>query len=137
MFKPTEDENFIKQKAAFEAYYESVLLPKLQENDKIRRRYFLMFVILLLLALIFYPLVIWAILTLPDDNTVDIGAILCASGFVILTLRGPIKATTSLGRISKFTSFKTSRISLPCLKVLLIFFRVKVVLFIAQSLRRV
>lgn len=90
MFKPTEDENFIKQKAAFEAYYESVLLPKLQENDKIRRRYFLMFVILLLLALIFYPLVIWAILTLPDDNTVDIGAILCASGFVILTLRGPI-----------------------------------------------
>ena len=92
MFKPAEDENFIKQKAAFETYYESVLLPKLQENDKIRRRYFLMFVILLLLALIFYPLVIWAILTLPNDSgtNVDIGAVLCASGFVILTLRGPI-----------------------------------------------
>lgn len=92
MYKPAEDENFIKQKAAFEAYYESVLLPKLQENDKIRRRYFLMFVILLLLALIFYPLVIWAILVLPNDSgtNVDIGAVLCASGFVILTLRGPI-----------------------------------------------
>ncbi len=92
MFKQEEDVNFIKQKAAFEAYYESVLLPKLQENDKIRRRYFLMFIILLLLALIFYPLVIWAILVLPNDSgtNVDIGAVLCASGFVILTLRGPI-----------------------------------------------
>lgn len=92
MFNLAEDENFCKQKAAFDVYYENVLLPKLCENDKIRTRYFRMFIVLLLLAIIFYPLVIWMIIVLPNDSAanVDIGAALCVSGFVILALRGPI-----------------------------------------------
>lgn len=90
MFDLKNDKIFMAQKSSFDDYYNRVLLPKLKENDQVKHRYFLMFIVLLLMSVIFYPLIIWAIFTLPDDNTVDIGALLCASGFVILTLRGPI-----------------------------------------------
>ena len=62
MFDLKNDKNFMAQKSLFDEYYNRVLLPKLKENDKIKHRYFLMFIVLLLMSIIFYPLVLLAIL---------------------------------------------------------------------------
>lgn len=90
MFDLKNDKNFMAQKSLFDEYYNRVLLPKLKENDKIKHRYFLMFIVLLLMSIIFYPLILCAILTMSNDNAADIGVILSVSGFVIIILRGPV-----------------------------------------------
>ena len=90
MFNLYADRIFLEQQNKFNSYYEQVLRPKLEQSDKIRRRYLGIFFILLLMATVFYPLMIYAILTMSTDGLVGLGSILGASGFVILTLRGPI-----------------------------------------------
>lgn len=90
MIDLTADKNFIELKTKFDDYYNRILLPKLRENDKIKRRYFVMFIVLLIMAVIFYPLVLLALIAASDDNLQDIGLVLAASGLVIMILRGPI-----------------------------------------------
>ena len=63
MIDLTADKNFKELKAKFDDYYERILQPKLQENDKIRNRYFGMFIVLLIMAAIFYPLVLLMLIT--------------------------------------------------------------------------
>ena len=87
MFNLYADRIFLEQQNKFNSYYEQVLRPKLEQSDKIRRRYLGIFFILLLMAAVFYPLMIYAILTMSTDGLVGLGSILGASGFVILTLR--------------------------------------------------
>ena len=90
MIDLTADKNFIELKTKFDDYYNRILLPKLRENDKIKRRYFVMFIVLLIMAVIFYPLVLLALIAASDDNLQDIGLVLAASGLVIMILRGPV-----------------------------------------------
>ncbi len=90
MIDLTADKNFKELKAKFDDYYERILQPKLQENDKIRSRYFGMFIVLLIMAVIFYPLVLLTLITTSNDNLPDIGMVLVLSGGVIMVLRGPI-----------------------------------------------
>ena len=90
MIDLTADKNFKELKAKFDDYYERILQPKLQENDKIRNRYFGMFIVLLIMAAIFYPLVLLMLITTSNDNLPDIGMVLVLSGGVIMVVRGPI-----------------------------------------------
>ena len=79
------------QEQNFDTYYNKKLLPILRENDKIRQRYLLSFWILALMAIIFYPLVIWIILNnyLQEQRNI-IGFILGLSCIIIALLYGPI-----------------------------------------------
>ncbi len=90
MFDFTADKKYQDLKASFDNYYQEVLLPKLQQNDTIRRRYFVLFLTLLFMALFFYPLLLWGILNASAENLTDFGLILCLSGFVVLLVRSPI-----------------------------------------------
>ncbi len=90
MFDFTADKNYQDLKVSFDGYYQKVLLPKLQKNDKIRRRYFGLFLLLLFMALFFYPLLLWAILNASAQDLTDLGLILGLSGFVVLLVRSPI-----------------------------------------------
>lgn len=90
MFDFTADKKYQDLKASFDNYYQEVLLPKLQQNDAIRRRYFVLFLTLLFMALFFYPLLLWEILNASAENLSDFGLILCLSGFVVLLVRSPI-----------------------------------------------
>lgn len=90
MFDIKTDKIFQEKKAAFDRYYEDVLRPKLEENDKMRRRYFLMFIGLMLMAVIFYPLMLTAIIKSSSEDLSGLGIILGASGGLILLLKSPI-----------------------------------------------
>lgn len=90
-FADNEEYRNLKQK--FDSYYETRLLPLLEENDGIRKRYFLLFLLLLALCLFFYPAVIIYILKsgfLNNSGDMPVGIFLMASCFVILLLSGPV-----------------------------------------------
>lgn len=98
-------------KSRFDSYYEQKLLPLLQENDKIRRRYFLMFVGLLLMALVLYPLlIIYVLMNMGSgEENNAVGAVLGASGFLIMVLGSPIyffkKRAKEGGIMKEFADF--------------------------------
>lgn len=54
----TQEEEYINLKGKFDEYYKSTLEPVLVENEKVRKKYFKMFISLLLISLVACPLVI-------------------------------------------------------------------------------
>ncbi len=88
----TPDEEYAALKARFDDCYDTTLKPILQKSESLRHKYMLSFFVLLLLAAVFYPLIIchvwqsvWA-----SQNAADAGILLGLSGFVIMLLCGPI-----------------------------------------------
>ncbi len=90
MIDLNSDKNFLELKKSFDAYYEKVLRPKLIENDKIRRRYFFMFLILAFMAVVFYPFMLWAVLAADNEDLTILGLIISLSGGIVIVLRSPI-----------------------------------------------
>lgn len=80
---------YMEQKEKFDAFYEQHLKPILLQNDKVRRRYVLSFCVLVLMALLFYPYLIYLILAGGTDTSC-IGLFLCASCVVIMVMCGPL-----------------------------------------------
>lgn len=85
------DEEYIELKRRFDLYYNEKLLPVLQENDNIRRRYFSAFILLVFMGIFFYPLILYALFRINlDENDAFIGIILGLSCLVIMLLCGPL-----------------------------------------------
>ncbi|MBR6355978.1 MAG: DUF3137 domain-containing protein [Alphaproteobacteria bacterium] len=80
---------FIEQKQKFDVFYEQKLKPVLAQNEMLRRRYLLSFLILILMALLFYPYLLYLIVA-GEIETSYIGLVLCASCVVIIILCGPV-----------------------------------------------
>lgn len=85
-----QDAEYVALKQKFAGYYQERLLPILQKNDAVRRKYVVAFVVLLLLALIFYPLIIYYVLTHMFADGADMGWVLGSSGFLLILLGGPL-----------------------------------------------
>ncbi|MBQ9271770.1 MAG: DUF3137 domain-containing protein [Alphaproteobacteria bacterium] len=86
LFHTTE---YADLKKRFDLYYEATLLPILQQNDKVRKRYLISFMVLILMAILFYP----AMLYLLFNNNIAkeyIGLSLCGSCVVIMLACGPM-----------------------------------------------
>ncbi len=85
--KQTPEYAELKQK--FDIYYENKLRPILEKSDRTRRKYVSVFILLLLMALVFYPLILYYIFTgaLHGAST---GIILALSGGVIMLACGPL-----------------------------------------------
>lgn len=79
---------FIEQKQKFDTFYEQNLKPVLAQNEAVRRRYVLSFWVLFLMALLFYPYLLYQIVAGKFDAAY-IGLILCTSCVVIMFLCGP------------------------------------------------
>ena len=86
-----ENNNETALKEKFTAYYQTNLLPLLQQQEKIRRKYLARFFLLLGLSVIFYPLFIMAVITIMAQfGSADGGPILLVSGFFVMLLYAPI-----------------------------------------------
>ncbi len=88
----TQDEEYLTLKQRFDVYYDEKLAPVLRKNDVLRRKYVLFFVILLLMAIIFYPLVLRYMIVgmLASQDISGAGMIVGLSGFIIMLLCGPM-----------------------------------------------
>lgn len=84
--KHTKEYADLKQK--FDVYYANKLLPILENSNKIRIRYVLTFVLLLFLTLVFYPAVLYFLLSGYMRGSA-VGIILALSGGVIMLACGP------------------------------------------------
>lgn len=85
------DEEYKLLKQKFDVYYEHKLLPILRENEKERHRYFRYFELLLVMAVLFYPCVLYYILTTQQaENDAVIGVILGLSALLLIFFIGPI-----------------------------------------------
>lgn len=87
-----KEEQYIALKQKFDAYYNDTLKPILQKNDAVRHKYVLMFLILLAMSVVLYPLIIRYIISemLVMQDTSGAGVILGLSGFLIMILCGPM-----------------------------------------------
>ena len=85
--KQTKEYADLKQK--FDVYYTDKLRPILEKSDKTRRRYVSAFVVLLLLALVFYPLILYYMFIGALQGPV-VGIVLALSCGVILLACGPL-----------------------------------------------
>ena len=87
-----KEEEYITLKQKFDVYYNDTLKPILQKNDAVRHKYVLMFLILLAMSVVLYPLIIRHILagTLAMQDMSGAGAVLGLSGFLIMILCGPM-----------------------------------------------
>ena len=87
----TKDEEYNALKAKFDVYYTENMQPVLQQSEKTRHKYLLVFFILLLMACVFYPYILLIILSMPlENNDATIGYILALSGFILIVLNGPM-----------------------------------------------
>ncbi len=92
MIEEIKDKKFYELKTSFDAFYDRVLRPKLNEIDKIRKKYLSMFFALLGLAFIFYPLMViylWNLETTSEEFNIA-GVILVLSGVIIMILNAPM-----------------------------------------------
>jgi len=85
--KQTPEYAELKQK--FDVYYENKLRPILEKSDRTRRKYVAAFMLLLLMAVVFYPLILYYMFTgvLHGAST---GIVLALSGGVIMLACGPL-----------------------------------------------
>lgn len=75
----------------FTEYYQEKLLPLLQKQEEVRRKYLARFFLLLGLAIIFYPLaVVLALWLMTLCESADVGPILLISGLFVMLLYAPI-----------------------------------------------
>jgi hypothetical protein len=95
MYDFTKERKYLAQKKEFDAYYEQKLLPILQKNEATRHKYYLRFIFLLLSALVFYPLLMYFIVKLPQF---DAGWILAISALFISLVSGPVYAFKKFGK---------------------------------------
>ncbi len=85
--KQTPEYAALKQK--FDVYYADKLRPILEQSDKTRKHYVLMFLLLFLLGAVFYPLIIYLLLSGYMRGSAT-GIILALSGGVIMLACGPL-----------------------------------------------
>lgn len=85
------DMQYAKLKQQFNIYYQTELLPLLEEQEKVRRQYLTRFCLLLGLSIIFYPLLITATIALMANfESANIGPLLLISGLFVMFLYAPI-----------------------------------------------
>lgn len=86
-----QDEEYIELKNRFDAYYNERLRPILAQSEAKRHLYQLMFAILVVMGVFFYPAIVAKLLQsdLNEDNSI-IGVILGLSCLLIMLLCGPI-----------------------------------------------
>lgn len=86
------DEEYVKLKNSFDAYYAEKLQPVLQKSESVRRRYLAAFAILICMGLFFYPSIIAKLLHSNFFGTENsyIGIVLGLSCLVIMVLCGPL-----------------------------------------------
>lgn len=93
MSEAGDNKEYAELKKRFDKYYEERLLPILRSNEKERRRYLRYFGMLLFMAIFFYPLIVYVLLTLPlDDSGDNVGLVAGVSTLVVGVLCGPICA---------------------------------------------
>ena len=92
MMKDIREEEYLELKQRFDVYYDQTLKPILQKNDKLRLKYVFFFVILLILALVFYPMILHYVFLkmVAFQDASGAGIILGLSGFLIILLCGPM-----------------------------------------------
>lgn len=84
-----QTQEYIALKHKFDTYYAEKLYPILEKSDRTRRRYVLAFVVLLLLALIFYPAILYLLISGKLGGAAP-GIILALSGGAIMLACGPL-----------------------------------------------
>ena len=84
-----QTQEFVEQKQQFDNFYEQKLKPILAQNEMLRRRYLLSFLILIMMGFLFYPYLLYLIVA-GEIETPYIGMVLCASCVVIILLCGPL-----------------------------------------------
>ena len=88
-----QDQQYVDMKAQFDEYYEQKLKRIFYDQEKVRHRYFSSFVVLILLALCFYPAVLYYVFThfqLAAGEHDYTGYVLSSSGVLIMILCGPM-----------------------------------------------
>lgn len=80
---------YIELKQKFDSYYAEKLYPVLEKSDATRKRYVGFFVVLLLLAVVFFPLFLFYMMS-GHVNDSSNGIILGVAGGLILLLCGPL-----------------------------------------------
>ncbi|MBR1825261.1 MAG: DUF3137 domain-containing protein [Alphaproteobacteria bacterium] len=85
----THTSEYIELKHRFDLYYAEKLSPILEQNDKVRKRYLLSFILLFCMSVLFYPYLLYQLYlgVVPKEY---IGLILCASAAVVMLTCGPV-----------------------------------------------
>ena len=85
----TKSQDFIETKQKFDAYYDTVLQPILEKSNRVRRRYNLAFVILILMSLVLYPTILYLLLA-SNIKHEYLGLALSGSCLLVILLCGPL-----------------------------------------------